>query len=131
MKKHVKEVKDRVLLPQAWMRGYVCLPAVALTCASRQFLCEYVSQERALKWHQHQFSHLRGKKKLPWCSLLFKFDLEIILISSKIDIYLKARFSLVCCPVHEHTCPNDWTSWCVPGKSVDAHCCGLSKSTIH
>lgn len=46
----------------------MCAPQLkALTRASHQSLCEHVSQERALGWHQHQLGHLRGKTTLQLC----------------------------------------------------------------
>lgn len=56
----------------------LCVPqqkaSVALTCAPHQSIWEHVSQERTLRWHQHQFSHLRGNKKshlMPYLLILF------------------------------------------------------------
>lgn len=55
--------------------------SVAPTCASHLSLSEHVSQERALRWHQHQLGHLRGKTCRP-AALDYFFGLYLFIVSS-------------------------------------------------
>lgn len=103
-------VKDLCSLSLGMDKG-LCVPqqkaSVALTCAAHQSIWEHVSQERTLRWHQHQFSHLRGNKKSHLMSYL------LILFWKSVTLQ-KLLASLKNVPPHEDVHTLVWLSGLSP-----------------